>query len=72
MKAENKTPCLRALMLVLSRNCVSLLLVGTALSTTNKTSVLVSRSKIKEGEVGWACSMHGRDEKCIKYVGWKT
>jgi hypothetical protein len=19
-----------------------------------------------------ACSMHGRDEKCIQYLGWKT
>jgi hypothetical protein len=20
----------------------------------------------------WACSTHGRDEKCIQYFGWKT
>jgi len=28
--------------------------------------------QIEEGEVGGACSTHGRDDKCIQYFGWKT
>jgi len=29
---------------------------------------------IKSRRMRWAgaCSTHGRDEKCIKYFGWKT
>jgi hypothetical protein len=27
--------------------------------------------KIKGDQMGEACSMHGRYEKCIQYTGWK-
>jgi len=27
---------------------------------------------VKEGEMGRACSMYGRDEKCIQYFDQKT
>jgi hypothetical protein len=28
--------------------------------------------EIKEDEMNSACSMHGKDGKCIQYFGWKT
>jgi hypothetical protein len=28
--------------------------------------------QVKDVEVGGTCSTHGRDEKCIQYLGWKT
>jgi hypothetical protein len=30
-----------------------------------------SGDQIKEDEMGGACDMHGREEKCIQDVGWK-
>jgi len=28
--------------------------------------------KVKENEMGWACSIHRIVEKCIQDFGWKT
>jgi hypothetical protein len=28
--------------------------------------------KIKEDEMGGECDTHGRDEKCVQNVGWKS
>jgi hypothetical protein len=28
--------------------------------------------QIKEHVIGRECGMHGRNEKCIQYFGWKT
>jgi hypothetical protein len=33
---------------------------------------IIKNDQIKKNEMGRACSTHGRDEKCIKYFGWKT
>jgi len=27
---------------------------------------------MKQDEMGGACSAHGRYEKCVQYLGWKT
>jgi len=31
-----------------------------------------SYNQIEGDEMGRLCSMHGRDEKCIQYFGWKA
>jgi len=33
---------------------------------------IILGDQIKEDEIGRACIMHGRDEKCIQCFGWKT
>jgi len=44
---------------------------GVVLSSSTGTTLPVP-DQIKEDEMSRACSMHGRDEKCIQYFDWKT
>jgi hypothetical protein len=40
------------------------------LHNLNASPNLIRGHEIKEDEIGRACSMDGRDEKCILYFGW--
>jgi hypothetical protein len=35
-------------------------------------TVIYWDDQVNEDEMRWACSVHGKDEKCVQNFGWKV